>query len=59
MKRTIKLVLAASLLTISANAAAMPSKTPDRYYEQQWSWVFTILGLHRPCVGPANAVCGG
>jgi len=55
--KTLKLVIAAAALSLSANAAAMPPQTPDRYYEQMWNWVHVIMSTHRPCVGQANSWC--
>jgi hypothetical protein len=56
MKR-IKFAMAAAALVFSANAAAMPPQTPDRYYDTMWNWVWVVMGAHRPCVGPAASWC--
>lgn len=55
--KTIKLAVAVTMLSLSANAAAMPSQVPDRYYDRMWNWVAVIMGQHRPCVGPEDAWC--
>ena len=55
--KTLKIALAITALSLSANAAAMPAQTPDRYYAQMWNWVHLVLGSHRPCVGQAATWC--
>lgn len=55
--KKIKLAIAVTALSLSANAAAMPPQVPDNYYAAMWGWVFGILTENRPCVGPPNAWC--
>jgi len=58
MRKSIKLALAATLLTMSANAMAMPPTVPDGYYDQMWNWVYVMLGNKRPCTS-AGGICKG
>lgn len=55
--KILKLALAITALSMSANAAAMPAQTPDRYYAMMWGWVYGVLGAHRRCVGPTDSWC--
>lgn len=55
--KKIKLAIAVTALSFSANAAAMPPQVPDTYYEMMWGWVYNVLSAHRPCVGPDDAWC--
>ena len=56
MRKTVKLGLAAALLTISSNAMALPPQVPDSYYDRTWGFVYVMLGLHRPCTA-AGGIC--
>lgn len=57
-KKAIKLALAASLLTIPANAYAMPEEVPSVWTSlMQRTWA--IIAFHRPCGNKVTRVCDG
>lgn len=58
MKKAIKLTLAASLLTISTNASAMPEAVPGSWYVRMIQ-TWTTVASHRTCRNKMVFTCDG
>lgn len=58
MKKVLKLALAASLLTIPANANAMPDEVPSSWFVRM-TQAWTVVASHRTCRNNIIVVCDG